>query len=618
MLPGNGVTILSAADELGSLLDKTGKFYCRGGTVMRAKLSDGGPPNGGQSGDGTLLEPVSAAAICSEFETVAILKQHKSTADESRIVDATCSESMAKLIIESRVFRNRLSPINVVSRCPVLIERDGELTQVSGYDRGSGILANGPTAPEVPVAEAVRILTELFDDFRPATSGDKARAIAAVITPALVFGGLLNGRAPIDVGEADDSQAGKGYRNKLTAAIYKATQRSVTQRNGGVGSIQESFDKAVIGGAQFITFDNLRGNLDFPGLESFCTEDRYFARVPYGSPAEIDPRRVILMLTSNRAEMTRDLANRSSCVRILKQSPDYQYRTFAEGWLLDHVHANQPRYFGTVFAVIREWHRRGKPELATTAHDFRRWARVLGWITENLFGVGDLLAGHGEAQLRIATPGLNWLRDVALGVQRANRLGTWLRGHDLLQVVLDQGIETAGIHPDADFEASDVWLKGAQAIGRKLGKLFKSDEVQIDNFRIERRQGMDASSRLKTEYAFLAGFPNDPQCPPISSPIETRVSPMPPMTSQHIDAHTHARAHAHTRESCGIPGTGGLVGNAGGGPSLLPSRLDRAPGCRWPRPSQMSPLRQTLRLQKSRACGRLVGRHEAAGGGGKK
>lgn len=35
--------------------------------------------------------------------------------------------------------------------------------------------------------------------------------------------------------------------------------------------------------------------------------------------------RVIVQLTSNRAEITTDLANRSACVRILKQPENYRF-----------------------------------------------------------------------------------------------------------------------------------------------------------------------------------------------------------------------------------------------------------------------------------------------------
>ena len=145
----------------------------------------------------------------------------------------------------------------------------------------------------------------------------------------------------------------------------------MTQRAaGGVGSVQETFDAALVSGASFVPFDNFRGKLDFPGLESFLTEDTYFARTPYASPIAIDPRHVIIMFTSNAAEVTTDLANHCSCTRILKQPDGYQFSKFAEGDLLDHIQANQPRYLGAVFSVIRAWHDRGKPTVDTPATTF--------------------------------------------------------------------------------------------------------------------------------------------------------------------------------------------------------------------------------------------------------
>ena len=72
----------------------------------------------------------------------------------------------------------------------------------------------------------------------------------------------------MDLGESDDSQAGKGYRAKLTAAIYNDHAVPVTQRNSGVGGLEESFSSALIDGASFINLDNIRGKTDIRGHHS--------------------------------------------------------------------------------------------------------------------------------------------------------------------------------------------------------------------------------------------------------------------------------------------------------------------------------------------------------------
>lgn len=501
-LPGGEITITSAAQRLAQLLDRTGKFYLRGGVATRLAHEDGQPR----------LIPIRPAALCSDLETVARLVRVQHSKDGETITPTTCSESAAKLILESDAFRSALSPIQVVTRCPVLTERRGELVVVSGYDREAGILAGGSAVPNVDLRDAVASLHGLVDEFLFATPGDKARGLAAIITPAMLNGGLLGGRAPMDLSEADESQAGKGFRNKLTGATYNSTVRAITQRStGGVGSVQETFDSALVSGAWLTSFDNFRGILNLPGLESFLTEDRYLARVPYAAPMEIDPRRVVVMFTSNSAELTPDLANRCSCIRIQKQPADYKFKTYAEGDLLDHVVANQPHYLGCVFAVVREWHSRGKPLLESAGHDFRKWARTLGYISEHILGAGGLLVGHRAAQQRMASPGLTWLRDVALAVQRADQMGCWLRPHHLLTVIVDCSLDTPGIDT-ATLEDDGAWLKATQALGRKLGKLFRNgDTLEIDAFTIERQEGTDEQHRRKTEFAFFSATPNNPQ-----------------------------------------------------------------------------------------------------------
>jgi len=493
ILPGNVQPIIDAARQLGQLLDKTGQFFCRGGVPFRASIDDKGDLS---------LKPLRPAAACSDFESVAVLKRAKETKDGIAYDRATCSESTAKLIIESMAFLDSLPPINVLSPAPVLIERNGELVQVCGYDRESGIYAMGSPAPDIPLREAITIICDSMLEFRFATDGDRSRAIAAMITPALVFGGLLDARAPIDFGEADNSQAGKGYRNKLTTAIYATAQQIVTQRNGGVGSTQETFDRAVVSGAQFICFDNCRGKLDLPGVESFVTEDRYLARVPYAGSVEIDPRKTVIAVTSNKAETTIDFANRSSIVRIMKQPADHVFTSYAEGDLLDHVRANQSRYLGAVFSVIREWHRLGKPTVVAVGHDFRRWAGVLGYIVENIMGAGQLLIGHRAVQERSASPSQTWLREVALAVISTGHEGQWLRPSKLLNIVVDRGIETPGLRDDADYSDEATFVSATRALGKKLATPFAGDSLTIDNIVIDRQQAYDQNYRTRPEYKF--------------------------------------------------------------------------------------------------------------------
>ncbi len=492
LLPAGAQSISDTGRVLGALLAQTERFFLRGGAVVKLATDQDGLSH---------LEDVRAAALASDFEAVAVLCKPDGPGN---VAAATCPEQTAKLIAASAAFRDAMRPIHVLTRCPVLIERAGSLIQVSGYDRASGILAAGDPAEPMDVAEARRLLSDILAGFRFATPADRARAMAAMITPALVLGGLLRGRAPVDLGEADASQTGKGFRNKLTAALYAQSVKTVTQQRAGVGSMEETFNLALIRGANFIALDNVRGKIDSPSFESFLTEDTYHARAPYREPVEIDPRRVVIMLTSNKADVTPDLANRCACVRLLKQPEGHAFTSYPEGDILEHVRARQARYLGAVFAIIRAWHDAGKPRTTETRHDFRPWAQVLDWITRNLLEAGPLLDGHRETQARITNPILNWLRDVALDVIRARQAGAWLRASDLVDVIAESGTETPGLPEHGDLTDPETRENAQRATGRKLGLCFRTaDVLTLDGMTVERWEAYD-SRRFKPvkEYRF--------------------------------------------------------------------------------------------------------------------
>ena len=203
---------------------------------------------------------------------------------------------------------------------------------------------------------------------------------------------------PVDLAEADESQSGKGYRQKLVAAIYGEKLSLVTMRNGGVGSVDESLNAKLIAGRPFIQFDNFRGRFDSAHLEAFLTAERSFpVRVPHKAEITIDPSRFFLMLSSNGLESTRDFANRGSIIRIRKRV-GHTFRLFPEGDILEHVRANQAEYLGAVFAIIRNWIERGSHCTYETRHDFREWVQTLDWIIQYILDEAPLMDGHLEAQ----------------------------------------------------------------------------------------------------------------------------------------------------------------------------------------------------------------------------
>jgi hypothetical protein len=329
------------------------------------------------------------------------------------------------------------------------------------------------------------MLSGLVNDFDFVTPGDRSRAIASFLTPALKLGGLIQGPVPIDVAEANASQSGKTYRQKLVAALYNQKPAVVTKKAGGVGSMEESFSDHLVKGRVFIQFDNVRGKLDSQFLESFVTADSSFpARIPYHGAITVDPSKFILFISSNGFEATKDLANRASIIRIRKRE-NYVFRTQDGQDLLQLMHGWQSVLMGSLFAVVTEWHRQGKPKTNETRHDFREWAQSLDWILQNIFHEAPLMEGHDAAKERAANSSLSFLRTVAITLNEQNRLNQSLSATDIADLCVEEDIEIPGLAPD-----KQTVEEGRKQFGKVMGKLFRdSNEIAFDEFRLMKTEG---------------------------------------------------------------------------------------------------------------------------------
>ena len=551
-LPVAETRVSDAAATLGALLDATGRYFVRGQSINRLDEHENGLP---------LLTPLKPTSFPSVFESVArIVRVTRDKQGNIVSKPATFTEAHARIVTGAEQFIGALAPIRLLTCCPVLIERGGRLVEIRNYDRRSGIMAGGWSALDTGLEDAVALIREILKDFRFATPSDLSRAAAAVITPALTFGGLLGGRPPIDLGEADHSQTGKGFRNKVTAATYGHTPKTVAQRKGGVGGLEESFDTTLIRGAAFVSFDNIRGKFDLPSIESFMTEDEYLARMPYAPPVSIDARRVMVMLTSNRADLTDDLGNRCSCVRILKQVDAYQFAAYPEGNILDHVRANRERVLGAVFAIVREWHSQGQPETDTVDHDFREWARKLDWIVQNLLGMAALLDGHRTVQKRMTTPAFNWLRDLAILVVQEGRSNEWIRPYQILDLLEESEVDVPGLTDDENLADQFVRKKVLQASGRQLKKCFGGESlITVDGINVKRRETKDTEYRHCFEYRFARAVAREQKS---TKTPEPRYCPSNPATEHSSLFSTESANKISFTDPSGLAGCSGVSGAA--------------------------------------------------------
>ena len=472
ILPGSGVTITATGQVMFKLIAPTKTLFTRGGAVVGIVESNGALE----------LEIITPTAARSRFESYATLLAWRSGGDAGPVLKpAIMPQEIAAALLASDEARKLLPTITGLVNCPI-IGVDGEIVG-RGHHADTGLfITGGKTPPTVALMDAIEALKQLVAEYDFQTPGDRARALASFITPALKLGGHITGNVTADVAEADKSQSGKTYRQKVVAAVYNEKPALVTLRAGGVGSTDESLNQQLIGGRPFIQLDNFRGRFDSPHVEALLTAERSFpVRVPHCREITIDPSRFFLMLTSNGVDATRDFANRSSMVRIRKRE-GYTFKTYPEGDLLQHVRARQPFYLGCVFAIVGGWIAQGRQHTNETRHDFREWCQALDWIVQNILGAAPLMDGHQQAQERVSNPALTFLRKLALAVADQDRLSENLIASALYEIAEAGEVDIPGLREPNEEQ-------GKRHIGMVMARLFKtSDQIELDGFRVTRHE----------------------------------------------------------------------------------------------------------------------------------
>ena len=469
--------IQPVAEEIFRRIAGTRAIFTRGGRAVELEAGDDG---------GGVLRMITPAGFCSRLENFGRPMKWVSGGRDAEplLKNCSCSKELAEKLLAAQQI-NLLPRITSIVTGPVAIERNGKLEILGDgfHEKGSGgILVRGTVEPDrMTLTDAVRIIEQVLQDFRFATEGDRARAVAFLLSPALK--GILDKAFPIFIVEAVDSQTGKGYLVITIGAVYGERPALVGQRNGGVGGFDESLGARLIEGRPFVLFDNLKGKIDSAYLEMILTAPSVVpCRIPHRGEISVDVSGFTFALTSNGVETTRDLANRANVIR-LRRKEDGRFTEFAEGDLLEHVQANRGRFIGAVFTVLAEWVSRGKPlsDDYRGPGAFRTWWRAVDYIGREIIGTTSPLEGLHEAAERTANPALQWLRNVCLAVEAEERLGEGFTASGLVELSQEHGLTVPGMRPEG---------AGAQkVIGGIMKRIFKDeDHLQLDDWTIHREQ----------------------------------------------------------------------------------------------------------------------------------
>lgn len=482
-VPGGEVGNEVAARIIFKKLGEIGRLYVQNNTVVEIQLQGAG---------GAEVSPVCAARLSALVEVPGMrVARRETTKNQKGVTEVrwrTCTmpPTVANVLLSTTAAKDLLPPLRQVVSNPLIIEKSPGVSAILGagyHSELGGVYVAGELTEiqDLPLPVAVSLLMHLLRDFDFCTPSDLSRAMAMLLSPALKMGGIISDDFPIDVSEADRSQSGKTFRLKQVSALYGESPSVIVAAKGGVGSVDESISQALINGRPFIVLENVRGKIDSTILESVIRGQSQVQARAMRVSKTVDTTPFMIQISTNGAELTQDLANRSIITRIRKRE-GIDFPEGIDGGPLKHIAARRSVYLKCVHTIVSEWIVRGKPKTNERRHDFREWCQSVDWIVQDLCGLPPLLDGHSDLQARVSSPVLIWLREVCTAAKKQGRLGGRLTAADIAEFCDSQDIPLPG--------RSDSKEPPKIRVGKVLKGLFSNDqpELRIDSFIVSRSE----------------------------------------------------------------------------------------------------------------------------------
>jgi len=302
---------------------------------------------------------------------------------------------LANTVLQSPILEDSLLNINRIFTVPLpIMHNDGLTFPKKGYDIRfqSWLPYNSPEIinPTMSLEEAKKIIYEILKEFVFKTNQDYINAIAGLITPFLR--GLypkFNCRTPVFFYLANRERAGKDYLAGITGIVYEgaALEEPPICNSEHKGNSDDELRKkilaAFLAGRKRLHFVNNKGYLDNSVFEAIITTEKFSDRLLGKNESPIFDNELEISLSGNVGiGFTPDLANRARFAKLFLEIEDANARKFERPNLHKWVLENREIILSAIYALIRNWIEKGKPDGSINFASFPDWARICGGIME--------------------------------------------------------------------------------------------------------------------------------------------------------------------------------------------------------------------------------------------
>lgn len=297
--------------------------------------------------------------------------------------------------------------LDAITECPFILP-DGTIVAARGYNEETRtyLLFQGdlPYIPERPTQDDVQrtkeVIEDIFQDFPFDTDASRHNAYAGFFTT--VLRPSIRGLTPLFVTDKPVMGSGGSLISKVWGIV--GTGR-LPYMNPFPKKNDEEMRKVITtrlrGGASFIVFDNIDGDLDQSSLAAVLTTPSWTDRL-LGRNEEIKiANRAVWVANGNNIALGEDISRRGVYIRLIPDTPrPWERRCFAHAELEKYVTENRLKILAAIFTITRFWIQQGQPDPDVgipPKGNYEEWRRMICGIltcagyTQVLGNSGDML-----------------------------------------------------------------------------------------------------------------------------------------------------------------------------------------------------------------------------------
>jgi len=278
---------------------------------------------------------------------------------------------------------SRLPKILRILDSPLPVLHKGEICQPQpNYNPPlkAYLLPSAPQIKPVPIEEARQLIRDTLEGFCFESEQAAVHTMARLLTP--FCRGLMgwDARPPLWVYEANRERCGKDYLNGVIQTVHDGNIVSNPPFNSDE-ELRKKITAALRSGMRRMHFANMKGHISSGALEEAVTNKVWNDRTLGHSEEKSYPNEIEFSLSCNiGTTWTPDLGNRMRIISLFLAQEDPNERQFRHPDLHGLVRRIRGDILSALWAFVRYWDEKGRPDGTNLFASFPEWAKVVGGI----------------------------------------------------------------------------------------------------------------------------------------------------------------------------------------------------------------------------------------------